>query len=462
MPSLIGDLAGLDLSMPETNPPDLAVSVDLAGVDLAMPPPDLTPPPDLMPMCASSTTCTVPTAPYCDPALGICRACTSNSECSAAAPVCNPNGSCRLCNASSECASGVCDLRGPISTSSVGQCVDASDIVYVSNVTLGGPCVDGNGTSGSPYCQVNTALANLGSKHFVKVAGSATDYEPISYTGTSNLTVFISGPGRDVATPAHVVGAAGLNAVNLTPGTNAAVNVGIDGLTFSAVDHTVVYCEANKGTNGSTATLSVRNSLIENGANGVRALSCTLTLVQNIIRNASLPANNGDGVSVEVGSNWTVTNNIISGNATFGMFVDAASGTGTFRFNTVANNGVKNAAGGIYCGKNTTLESSIITANTKTAGAGGTQFFAVSGAACTLSNVVTGADGIGNTGKLSGDAAFVSATDFRLSLNGGDLTKNVACCIDKIGVSSTNPSLDFERDGRPRGLSWDVGADEVQ
>lgn len=52
-----------------------------------------------------------------------CRACSTNDQCSAAAPVCGSDGTCRTCVKDDECASLVCEQ---------GSCVPESGILYAS------------------------------------------------------------------------------------------------------------------------------------------------------------------------------------------------------------------------------------------------------------------------------------------------------------------------------------------
>lgn len=90
------------------------------------------------PACTTNAQCTTPTAPVCamgncracqadnecsgatpkcDTTSGACVACHVNSDCSASAPVCDATShTCKGCSAKSDCSSGVCDTAN-------GQCV---------------------------------------------------------------------------------------------------------------------------------------------------------------------------------------------------------------------------------------------------------------------------------------------------------------------------------------------------
>ena len=475
------DLATTDLS------PDLAA--DLATPPDLTTPLDLTLPPDLLQPCSGSASCLSPATPICD-STNLCRACTgsgddtacvthglglvcktsglnqgrctdcnTNSDCAAATPICNPDGSCRKCSGASDCATGVCDLRAGGTN---GQCAGAGDIVYVDVGAAG--CGTGDGSAAKPYCQISDGVINLGGKHFVKVAGSTTSYDGFVKTSMTNRVAYISGPGRDAATPATITAPTGGmadNAISFVPGNNAVDNLTFDGFIFQGTDGSVVYCDGNQGNVMTSATLTVRNSLIKGGLNGARAIRCNLTVTETIIQGPSAL-----GATFEGSATWTLQNDIISGAGTAGVSIgNASTAGGVFRFNTVAFNGSGANFGGVLCGVATTLESSIITQNAQSPAGTGSQFGPAASTNCSLSKVVTGTDSIGNTGKLSGDPVFRSTTapyDLRLKVNTNpDITTNTACCIDQVGASGTTPILDVERDPRPKGASFDVGADEA-
>jgi hypothetical protein len=102
------------------------------------------------------------------------------------------------------------------------------------------------------------------------------------------------------------------------------------------------------------------------------------------------------------------------------------------------------------------LETFIIATNTLSAA--GSQFSGT----CQLQQVVTGTDSVASTGKIQSSPAFVGASDFHLAVGSPtDLAVNHACCIDRQAAAPQNPAIDVDRDPRPRGTAFDLGADEA-
>lgn len=465
----------VDLAMPISVDVDLAVNVDMSL------PVDLTIPPDLTPMCVSSATCADPLSPVCDGTTATCRACSGAGDNAACAmhgalvcrlaglnagrctacnvdadcgqQLCGSDGACHPCTASSECASGVCDLRtAPTS----GQCVTASDIVYVDN-DPSVKCGTATGSIATPYCQISTAMANLGTKHFIKVAGSMTDYDKVDYyVNTAAIAVSITGPGRNAVPPATIKAPNNDNTIYVVPDVDTvAVDFTFDGFVFSGSNRRTIVCS---GSDAAPAKLTIRNSLIKGGTTGVDVNHASVMLTENVFQGGS-----GFGVTFGTKADWVFRNNLVSGYHDGGVEITNDSGTGSFLFNTLSLNGNGTVAGGVSVAKATTLSSSIIAGNTRTMGPGATQFDG--GGAITLDHVATGTDAIVSTGKLSGDPVFRSITgtvDLRLKISApADVTANRACCIDQVSTAVKNPGVDFERDARPIGPSLDVGGDEA-
>jgi hypothetical protein len=454
---------------PDLSPEDLSSEEDLRpGADLS-PEPDLRPEassPDLaVPRCTSSVMCGDLTQPICDSVTMTCRACQgssddaacllhgaglrcapsggnagrcvaclTNADCQTATPTCGADGSCRKCLAPTDCNTGVCDLRA-VATN--GQCAAASDIVYVDTAAT---CAGADGSLAKPYCQISDALSNLGSRPFIHVQARATHYNGLSL-GTTNLTVYFAGaaPGG----PQPIIDPTGANneAVDAVAANGISLDVTFDGFQFNgAAGSSTINCDGS-------ATLTVRNSLLSGGDRGLRAVKCNATLSESLVNGAAI-----EGVAFEALSMWDMHNCIITGATGVGARINSA---GTFRFNTLALNGVVNTAGGVNCQSTANLESSIITANSRAGGSG----FA---GTCTLSNVVTGSDSIISSGKITSVPSFVSLVppDLHLKVDTiGDLAKNLTCCIDK--VSPNGVSIDFDREARPRGANADIGADEA-
>jgi hypothetical protein len=469
----------VDLSMPgeDMGPSDLSAGERPPALDLAQP--DLSQPDlnqsDLSLSCTTSTTC--PSAkPLCasaGPNSGQCVQCVGNADCTTATtPICNvAAGTCRPCVLHGECSSGVCDVAS-------GSCVDASNIVYVNlRDTGGGACDDtaNTGSSALPYCQITTAFTYLGAKGFIKVLpvalGSATGYNGVTLgagaVGTSTVPVQVVGTSNTAgnglgATSAPQINAttAGGHTLELYANAAITVNVAFDGFIFNGgANGSNVDC----GSNGGTTIVSVRDSTITGGWNGVRAHACTITVAESVIKSTptlDTLTPKGFGAYMDTGSSFTLVNNVIAANAWAGLGVAAGSSGGTFSFNTVSANGSGDNFGGAICNRAVTLDSSILYNNAHSPSTGGSQFGCTGTACtmqCTLSNVVTGTDSL-TSGALPGAPVFVSASDLHLSVTTG-LGANQTCCIDKL---SSGPAIDIDLQPRPFNLKWDIGADEAE
>jgi hypothetical protein len=474
-------VAGMpDLAVPDMEKPaDLSVAIDLNGIDLLNA--DFTP----VPACTASTMCP-DGVPICDSTSKMCRSCTSagddgdcashsastphcklsganagfcaacnvSADCPTATPVCNPDGTCRACADNSECSSLICDTGS-------GACVPESDVVYVNgaNDPGMGSCTDGapggkDGSKAHPYCQITTALTLIGvqTRHYVYVYGSTNTYNQFAVSNTSGTLIFL-GPGKDATPPATVQAGTNNNAVDISPTGAMTVSIGISGFNFVGNGSaSVLVCDGG-GVN--TPDLTVIDSSFSTSNNqGLFLNNCSVKVSQSRITGA-----NQNGIYLGPQSRYNIQNCFIYGNDTGVQFFSA---NGSFYFNTVAQNG---GTVGIDCATaGVVVQDSIVFAN-KTMG--NSQF--KTPASCTLSNVVTGAaDTIASSGKIALDPALVSATDLHLDLTAGaKLSKNQACCIDKINglgpapSPSPLPTVDIDNNPRPKGAHWDIGADEA-
>jgi hypothetical protein len=363
---------------------------------------------------------------------GVCPACVAGLKCVTA----------------TDCASEICDLWG---TTTHGTCVPTGSIVYVdsSNDPGQSACSDAakDGSQAHPYCRIAPALALVGlspAKTYVHLAGSGNPYDPFVVTSTSSTLTFV-GPGKSATRAATIQAAAGANAINIDPVSPSSASVVISGIrALGNGNASVLSCS---GLGGSTPQLTIADSSFSGGSNAVSINQCVATVRESALSNASQT-----GLVLGASSSYSIQNCFIFGNATGVSF---QGGTGAFNFNTVAYN---TGTSGVACSGTTnhSLEASIVFGNRQVAGS---QF---TGTTCTLVNVVTGPDSHAAAMQLS--PVLISTSDLHLdTTSGAARASNAACCIDRISAPppSPLPAIDIDYEQRPKGVSWDIGADEA-
>jgi hypothetical protein len=422
---------------------DMAANADLASADLIEA--DLTPQPctassqcmdSSRPICAgvcracgADPECTAAgLKPYCEVASGRCVTCLTNANCpTPAKPVCSA-GDCRACLAHHECDSGACDR-------STGLCIDSGGITYVDNhgssiVSCQVTYPTRDGTMLNPYCDIQEAIAaTTGDTIVVRGHGQTFPYSGITITTGNSL--WIIGPGKDASVPAVVSGAA--SALTVTGGT-----VELDGFVIGVGALFGASCAGTGTTVMSLVDTLVRGVL----GNGVTTNSCDFTLDESRVMGAGQY-----GVSVNNGT-YTMRNSVIADCYRAGVQLQGSSGT--FEFNTVANNcnqpGSPNEPGGVQCETSAyVISNSIVHGNHQK---NNNQIDK-----CGLAGIVV-SDGNNTPAIPSSSVAF--GTDYHLLPMS---SINAACCVDKL---ATGPGFDIDGEVRPKGAQWDVGADEVE
>jgi hypothetical protein len=367
-----------------------------------------------------------------------------SSQCPAAQPICGTDGSCRTCAQNSECTIGVCK--------SDGTCAAASEVAYVDNSNANCSNTAHVSTPSSPYCQIQPTIDAFGGFPYIRVAGSVTPYQPVTVGAeTSPINVTLVGPAIFSGSAAAYIYDSAKIAVTIQTSAAQPVALTVDGILLqggSSPAMNGVVCNQGSG----SATLTLRNSQVKmSGLIGVSTSNCTLNIDRSTVIN-----NAGGGIKMN-GSPFVVTNNFIYNNGTLGsstIAVEIDSGSsGTFAFNTVANNASGAATiGGILCpsaGAVIPILDSIVFGNTQDTGS------QIAGK-CSLQNVVTGTDSFAGAIQMSPTLT----SDKHLVANDA---ANMACCVDKV-TNPMTPNADHDGDlsHRPKGAAWDIGAHEVQ
>ncbi len=367
---------------------------------------------------------------------------------------------CGPCSAHSDCSSGVC-MTG-------GTCAAPSQVAYVNNNPA--ICSDTAHTSTptAPYCKIADATILASPLPYIVVAPSATSYDAVSLTAVvaaiGPLTII--GPGHNAATSAKIAPATG-PAISIASSGNA-VTLTVDGLELIGAGGGAPAAGAKcQVVTSGAPSLTILNSYIHSsGLYGVDSSSCSLTLDANIIG-----ANNtGGGVSIN-GGTVKVSNNLIVANGSNGPGVlFAGSVSGTWWFNTVANNSYKTGPttnqGAYNCSTtgNTLplLQAGIVWGNDKSGGAS----FDSARCAFTYTDIddTTTPTGGTNTGNFNTNptltAGTLPAASYRITT--GSAAENVVTSSTGL-TGGTLPAHDVDGNARPRASTggYDVGASQA-
>jgi hypothetical protein len=415
---------------------------------------------DLTRECANTGQCTDPSKPVC--AVGSCRACqmgddsecamhsgehfcdsdggrcvecNADSACPSPKPVCGSDGSCRICKLNKECAGGVCKDNG--------ACATSGEIYYVDNGNQSVNTCKLSGThDGSfahPFCDIQDAVTQ-GGRLYIKVAGHL-DFSYGEVLATSG-TLIIVGPGADVpdpatvADPAIIIPVVAANpAVKLTSAGNASLTViGVEAgpRMAPAISPDAFNCNNN---GSGLVTLTLRKSVAQrSSSHGVLTVGCHVNL-----DGVRVGFNVAGGINLGAATQYNVINNFIYRNGSTAVFIDPAA-TGTFQFNTVANNTKATGGAGIDCGSGMPLIESSIFHNNTANETFGTCIFANSDIDVT-------------------NPMFVNEAMDDYRIGNAALANRVTGTVDGGGPL---PDHDFFGTHRPLGGAWDVGAHELQ
>lgn len=385
--------------------------------DLVTPaPPDLMPSPDLTPQCRKQSDCSGGLGCV----AGTCQACLRHSDCD---------------------ESLVCDVYQPQPGAGAGRCLLPSELLHVDNNAV---CAGADGSRDKPFCTLPEALAMVSAgRSAVRVAASNKDYGTLSAAALLNKTATIYGPagGDDGKSIATLGQGANVDAVIANSGTNLT----LDGVELRGGLQRALF------SNSANATLTVRRAKIIGFAKvAVSIANGALTLDRT-----QVSQNLAGAFNLGVNSRYTITNSFIVDNRIpeTGAAIFISNASGTFRYNTVANNtnlAPTNSEAAFDCNNVAQIEDSIVLGNTPASMLTGGESQLKNN--CTIKNVVIGANDKATGGTLLAPD-FESQSDFRLR----DTDASKACCIDK-GLAANR--VDFF--GSPRLTTPDIGAHELR
>lgn len=346
----------------------------------------------------------------------------ASDQCPGARPICDQNGACRFCRAHAECASSVCRPDG--------SCASAAQVAYVEGKET---CPGADGTAAKPYCELATALQNLGGRVVVRVRGAAWAHGPVSVAAP----VEILGPD-DPGELAAVVQGGDQPAIAVGV---AAGDVVISGLRLGGTssDQPNLHCTGG----GAAMHLSLSRLVLADAAGfGIESNGCTISATSLTV------VGNGAGGIYAAGAALSLESSLVTGNLGPGVEVDTTASV-TLRFLTIAANqapGSAARAGAVHNHQpgTITIDASILWANSLL---GDTPLYGTDG-----TNLVTN---LALPGATVGAPDFRSSTDFHLD---GRTANNTTCCLDK---RDTGPARDVDYQVRPLGTKLDIGADEV-
>ncbi|HEY3352332.1 MAG TPA: right-handed parallel beta-helix repeat-containing protein [Polyangia bacterium] len=397
--------------------------------------------------CVGSTDCPNAATPIC--ASETCRGCQNAAECAArstATPACHADGRCVECRANLDCASQTdtpaCDLATstcvPCTSddqcsyfcdATTGRCATTAEITFVDKA--GPSCASagtGAGTLADPFCEIKTAVANLGSARFVYV-------RPGSYQG-----VIANGPSFRLRAEAGAM-------ITSTTGT-ACFGVGF-GSTVEVVGLRIAgggLSKAGFAVSNSAGKLTLRGVRAENlGDYGVRC-----DTGGTLVMDRSEVLHNTRGGLYLSDCAFTVTNSVIAenGSATApfgGVYIETAHAGASFVNNTVvSNHATTGTVAGILCATAAQVVNSVVWFNDPPQ---------VTNPSCAVIYSNVAQSGLGGVGNINAAPSFVSLVSGNYHYAPGSPGIDVA-------TATVAPDHDFDGYPRPYGGAPDMGAFE--
>jgi hypothetical protein len=393
--------------------------------------------------CTTNDQCAAPT-PVCDPGNG-CVECLQSDQCPADKPTCDTSThTCRECAVDADCDSNVCDPEA-------GACVAEANVLYASPT---GPDA-GTCPKSSPCSIAQAAAVADQTRNNVKLASGAYTAHII----LTNKTLVFYGVGATVA----------------APGTNPVFEVDdgahlrVVGASLSAAGGAALRCE---GAASATHILELFQATVDNTSTIMLANPCTVTVAQSVLRSSTptdfheaivgpsvatfdrtqFVGNGGSGLVGISNASITITNSELTDigvpSATnHGAFVGASFNVS---FSTIIDGVVECSSQGAT---GLTLDSSIVF-NTAAGAPADTMPGLPACTSVTNSLIFPNSQPVGLTNvKVDPQLKNVGAGDYHLTV--------ASPALDLGNPASTN-KVDFDGTVRPQGAGPDSGAFEFK
>lgn len=365
--------------------------------------------------CAEGSTCVGNTCVH---------ACSDAEDCDSAEPVCEGN-LCRKCVLDSECQSGAC--------ADDGTCAPEASVVYVHPQGQDvGPC-----SRAQPCLTLGFAVGQTSNErnHIVLAPGSYSEPGLISIAPGAASALWIHG-GNATVTGGNDDGFCNI-AVPTVLRDLELVNPRGSALGVQATSTLErVRLRALMGINAN-AILVVKDADIQATSFGIAIAGGSLTLDRVVIH--------GGVTAIESRAAPVVDISNLLAYGTSGIAVDLSNALGSVAFTTIADSGASSPdVAGLKCTQTGLhVRSTIVWTPT-------ILDRPPIGGACTLDTTIAGPVGV--VGATNVYPAFVNPSAGDYHLGGGSPARDFA---------NTGPATDFEGDPRPRGLRFDIGADEA-
>ncbi|MDC0719488.1 right-handed parallel beta-helix repeat-containing protein [Nannocystis bainbridge] len=394
--------------------------------------------------CSGLASCAVvdPATPACDPATGLCVACTESdaSGCTGTTPICDSAlQTCQACTQHEQCTGGACDLE-------TGACFLAEDALWVAGA---GACDDAaSGSEAEPLCTIAEALARVepATPRAIRVRAAVYD-EPLAVPAASSVAIVRAGAG-DV----EITGS-GEAALAIASG----ARVYLDGLEIRGnATGSGVVC-------GGGDLLWIERSLIrEHHVSGVSASGCEVR-----VRATTLTKNLGEGLFVSGGSvrieNSFITENgdkAIADNPRGGLALAGGAAATLVYVTLVGNNAYTGGGLSVECEPDMG-EESISLRNSIAFNAVGYSTFNCEGAEVVSHSAYSAATdepNDDNVGVATAEVPMLVTLDVAIP---GVYRPSPGGKLDAVAMfAEGDPDIDFEGDPRPTDALSFPGADQ--